>query len=993
MTGGESRPILRRCSNLPHNAPHQHRSGLDNFGPTVLPVPLHLRPTVKFPHRLLLLSLTAGFLGLFPLTLPPLTAPSPAQTAPQGTGEAEPETGTDSDPETAESDEEASDDPAASPESTASGLKPFEDVIEDLKRTEGLFTLYQDLEEGKVLVEVRPDQLNHHYLFSAAINAGIGEFGLYRGIPLQEFAFTFRRFKNNLQIIVPNSLFRDSRPPNQRADQGSLFSDSVVFTLPILSERETLNTVVVDLSPLLLNPNLGFGSFSLLSILGYGADPTQSAVTTAQSFPENLEFDIDYRFTGAPVDFFFALSTIPDPTSFNLGLHYSLSKLPVLDTYRPRLADERVGYFVTAYQDLANSLGRDRFVRYINRWHLEKADPEAELSPPKEPIVFWLDKAMPEAYRQAATEGVLMWNQAFEAIGFKEVLQVKQMPEDADWDPADSRYNTIRWTDSIDGGFALAMPRTNPITGQILGADILMDANMLRYAGNEFNDLASDPLGSSIRWGQMTGQPNICDAQVGLAYFRSAALRQWIQNRNQSVTAQRDDRCFSLAANQQLAVGAMALSMGRNILPSSGEMSEYLHQFVRSVIAHEVGHTLGLRHNFHASTLHGPEELHNRELTEAEGLAGSVMDYLPVNLAPDDLEQGEYFPSRIGPYDMWAIAYGYTPLEQLTPLEERNRLQDIARLAPAPELDYGTDEDLWSGLDPTVMVFDLSDDPLTYGLWQMDIVEGLWDKLDKRFPSQGRSFTEARPIFDQLLNHYFYNASILSNYIGGRSLNRYLGGDAPDRRPFEPIPAPTQRQALEILEDRVLSPESFQLPPDLPSKLGSSRWFHQGAFPDLLTVEYPLADRILLNQSFILGNLLVSDRLARLRDAELIYPGQDALTLGELFESLQTSIWEEPLAALDGDIPLLQRRLQNQYLSFMVGIIDPNALSTATTLPDIIAWVFTYDAPAEARTLARYQLQQLDADLAKALGDGDLSLETRTHLEGSRDRIRRQLNP
>ncbi|MGA1474328.1 MAG: zinc-dependent metalloprotease [Prochlorothrix sp.] len=947
---------------------------------------------MQFSHRLLLLSLTASVWSLIPLTLAPLTSPSLAQGASltaiveedsdDGAEDADAVSGEASDDEEIDSDDEDMD----------NDFQPFEEVVEDLERTDGLFPLYQDLEAGTILIEIRPDQLNHHYLFSAAINAGVGEFGLYRGIPLQEFAFTFRRFKNDLQIIVPNSLFRDSRPPNQRIDESSLFSDSVVFTLPILSERETFNTLVVDLAPLLLDSKLGFGSFSLLSILGYGADPTQSAVTQASAFPENLEFDMTYRFTGGMMDLFLGLSAVPDASSFNLGLHYSLSQLPVLDTYRPRLADERVGYFVTAYQDLANTLGRDRFVRYINRWHLEKSDPEAELSPPTKPIVFWLDKAMPEAYRQAATEGVLMWNEAFEAIGFRDVLQVEQMPDDADWDPADSRYNTIRWTDSLDGGFALAIPRTSPLTGQILGADILMDANMLRYAGSEFADLVNDPLGSSLQWSQLTGQPSICDSTVGLAYFQNSALRQWIQRRNQSPIVQRDDRCFSLAARQQFAIGAAALSMGQNILPSSEAMGDYLHQFVRSIISHEVGHTLGLRHNFHASTLHSPEDLHNTELTAEEALVGSMMDYFPVNIAPEGVEQGEYFPGRIGPYDMWAIAYGYTPLDHLTPLEERNQLQEIASRAPESELDYGTDEDLWSGLDPTVMVFDMSDDPLTYGTWQMDIAESLWDKLDKRFPSQGRSFTEARPIFSQLLGHYFFNASILSNYVGGRSLNRYLGGDAPDRRPFEPIPADTQRQALAILEDRIFSAEALDFPPDLPSKLGSSRWFHEGTFPAIWNVEYPLADQILVNQSFILGNLFASDRLARLRDANLMYPGQDALTLGELFESLQDSIWLQPLEDMDREIPLLQRRLQNQYVSFLLNMAEPSALDRASSFPDIIAWIFTYDTPEEARALARYQLQQLDRDLNSAIGKSKLTLETRTHLEGSRDRIRRYLN-
>jgi hypothetical protein len=957
------------------------------------------------------LLIWAGVLGWGTIALPQNLGPgvtaSPLGTAdePQASPSPEPASDEEGDGEEAKDKKEESED----------GLKPFEEAIKKLTSSPGLFTLYQNLEKNEVFLEIRPDQLNHHYLFSSAINAGVGEFGLYRGFPLQDFAFTLRRHQNTLQVVMPNSLFRDSRPAaRSTVPQESLFSDSVVFTLPIVSIRGENQSFLVDLSPLLLDASTGLGSFSVISMLGYGADPSQSTIKSATAFPENLEFDLNYRFTGGSnVDPFFTLSTLPNASSFNLGVRYGLSQLPVLDTYRPRIADERVGYFVSAFQDLAQGLGRDRFVRYINRWHLEKADPSAPLSPPKEPIVFWIDAAVPEEYRTAVTEGVLMWNQAFEPLGYRDVLEVKQMPEDAPWDVADSRYNTIRWTDSVDGGFALAIPRTNPLTGQILGASILIDANMVRYGGEEYEDLVANPLGNLATWGRLAGNPALCDPALALLPLRNptlrqallspsalgnptlapASLRQGWQQLGALAPPQGDDRCYGLGMRQHLTLGMLALTLGDGVLPSSSTMQDYLHQFLRSIVAHEVGHTLGLRHNFHGSTLHTPEQLQDAERTKTLGLAGSLMDYLPVNLAPLGGVQGEYFPSRIGPYDQWAIAYGYTPLDHLTPQGERNTLQALARQAPDPHLDYGTDEDAWSGLDPAITLFDLTSDPLTYNQNQMDLAQNLWIKLDKRFPSQGRSYTEARPVFNNLLNYYFSNAAPLTAYVGGRSLNRYQGGDAPGRKPFEPVPAATQRQALEILGDRVFNANAFQFPPELASKLGVSRWFHDGSSPPVQDLEYPLADVILINQTVLLGDLLYSDRLERLRDAELLYPGQESLSLEELLNTLEDDIW---LTWLRGDsandIPLIQRRLQTQYVTTLLSIVDPLLLSNSTSWPDALSWIFTFDPPPEAQSLARHHLQQLAQTLDRQLGQGDLSLTTRSHLETTRDRILQTLD-
>src|SRR5262249_29329247 len=133
---------------------------------------------------------------------------------------------------------------------------------------------------------------------------------------------------------------------------------------------------------------------------------------------------------------------------------------------------------------------------------------------------------------------------------------------------------------------------------------------------------------------------------------------------------------------------------------------ELIGQAIKEVTMHEVGHTLGLRHNFKASTMLKNEDLHNPAVTRKRGLVGSVMDYAPINLAPRGVKQGDYFTTTIGPYDYWAIEYAYRPLPGGTEGEVA-ALKEIASRCASPGLSYATDEDLYTSSDPYVHTWDL----------------------------------------------------------------------------------------------------------------------------------------------------------------------------------------------------------------------------------------------------------------------------------------------
>jgi hypothetical protein len=857
--------------------------------------------------------------------------------------------------------------------STATGQKsnakqnsfqPWEDTIADTQKFDGLLTLYQNNDTGQLLAEILPSQLDQNHLMVMTLESAVGEKGLYSGLPLGDFMFKLRRVNNTVQFVLPNTHVRADRgTPRERAVSRS-FSDSVLKTLPILSINPDSQALLVEMDPLVLEdlPGLAdaFGG-------GYSLDKKRTYVSRVKNFAKNTEIESVFGFKGGEANSLLGpfFSTLPDSRAFDLRVRYSLSILTDQRNYQPRLADDRVGYFITAFQDFSQDSPRRPFVRYINRWHLEKRDPQAELSEPKAPIVFWLENTIPPEYRQALGEGVLMWNKAFEKAGFKDAITVRQMPDYADWDPADVRYNTIRWFNSTDAVFAMGPSRVNPLTGEILDADIVIDGNFVRAMKQEYSDLIEENQAAKVPFSTaLLGQNHLCN--YGLA---GRSLKEQIKEIPQAQRQRRlqfqsnpigmQDLCYGLEASQQFAMGAMHLSLIQNQLPTS-----------------EVGHTLGLRHNFRASAMLPPEQLNDTKITHEKGLVGSVMDYNAVNLAPQGTKQGDYYTHTIGPYDIWAIEYGYKPSGVSSISGERRFLQQIASRAAEPELAYATDEDVFSFLDPQVNLFDLSADGLTYAQWQMDNARAMWDRVEQRYPLQGESFSDLRTAFNGVFNHYWQFASFLSNYLGGQSFNRYRYGDAQGRLPFEVVPLAEQRRSLQLINDYIFDETRFKFSPTLLNKLAPSRWSHWGEPTAIFRLDYPIFENVLFLQAVTLHDLLSPERLARLRDGELKAPEQ-MMSIPELFDTLQHSIWGDILAPRDNlTLSSLRRALQREYMNAMINMMLGRT-----------------DAPEDARTVARHELKQLARAIAQAQRKvNQQNVYTLAHLEEARDRIMKALD-
>jgi hypothetical protein len=396
-----------------------------------------------------------------------------------------------------------------------------------------------------------------------------------------------------------------------------------------------------------------------------------------------------------------------------------------------------------------------------------------------------------------------------------------------------------------------------------------------------------------------------------------------------------------------------------------------------------VGHTLGLRHNFRASSLHNVARLQDEALTTRVGLTGSVMDFVPVNVAPDGQAQGQYWQTTIGPYDRWAIEYAYAPLAADSIEAEKPELNRIASRVSDPALAYGTDEDDWfaspRGIDPTTNKYDNGGDILAYYQNRAALVRELYSKMEDRFSEPGTRYQKLRQVFAQGIGEMIPAAVNVSKYVGGIRHHRDHIGDPNGRLPYDPVPAAEQRAALAFLNKEIFGPEALQVPPRLLNKLAIERLPDmEGTIWRIDRNDLPIHSLVLAIQSLPMDRLFHPISLSRLNDNEARYAGKDqAFTLAEMFGGVRAAVWSELEGR--GNVNSFRRNLQRKHLQSLVRLavdLDP-----------------AY--PEDARTLARADLVTIRRGIDRVLGaagrteQGTARIDgiTRAHLEETRARI------
>jgi len=776
----------------------------------------------------------------------------------------------------------------------------------------------------------------------------------YAGLQAGDMYVYWKRYDKRLALIEPNIEIKSTGDQESKSSVERLFTDRVILDVPIVTMSG--GSPVIDMDALLIGQaSKFFGGRVRVS------NSRLSTIKKAKAFPKNVELAFE----------------VPTSSGRLQTLHYSISEIPGTPGYRPRKADERVGYFTTGYRDLGKFKDRETMVRYINRWHLEKADKSLNISPPKNPIVFYIEHTTPVRYRRWVRQGLLFWNKAFEKVGISNAIEVYYQDARSgahmEKDPEDVRYNFIRWL-SNNRGTAIGPSRVHPETGQILDADIILTDGWIRHYWTQFHEIMPDIAMEGISpetlaW--LQDHPN-WDPRVRLAppAQREHVHQELARHGHQPYGGHPitkvdssligDDEYDGLAGRTSQLNGMCTLTHGMafdvamfrmymSLKAEEGDEEEngeneeedkdkeeekeeekkkekkeketlidgipesFIGPLIAELTCHEVGHTLGLRHNFKASSLYTMGEINSEEIKGEKPLAASVMDYLPVNMNYKDGEvQGDYTMIGVGPYDIWAIEYGYT--------QKDSELKKILARVAEPELQYGTDEDTF-GPDPFARRYDFSSNPLDYANNQMRIAKYNRGRIIDELVEEGDSWAESRRLYEMTLSLQMRSISMMANWLGGAFIYRDKKGDKNARLPIEVVPAKKQRDALNFVIENTFNDEAFGLTPELLRRMTVDKWWDD-FYSVLADATWPIHDRIMGIQASVLARLMYPTTLRRIYDNEFLVPAdEDALTLPELYTA------RKPM------ISSLRRNLQREHLELLIDLTKTDYFGTSAYKP------------------------------------------------------------
>ncbi|MFP8489983.1 zinc-dependent metalloprotease [Gracilimonas sp. Q87] len=676
---------------------------------------------------------------------------------------------------------------------------------EGLTKTEGFFDYYYDESKDQLWLEI--DKLNSEFIYVNSLTAGIGsnDIGLDRGQLGDTRIVYFERRGPKVMMIQPNYGFRaETNNELEKKSVREAFAKSILAGFEVAAEED--GKVLIDLTPFLMQDAHGVTNSLRRSNQGsYSLDKNRSAMYTegTMNFPKNTEFEVTLTFAGSNPGGW-VRSVVPTPEAITVRQHHSFVELPE-DGYNKREYDPRAGYFGITYQDYGTPIDEPLVKRFISRHRLEKKNPEAEVSEPVEPIVYYLDNGTPEPVRSALLDGARWWNQAFEAAGYKNAFIVKVLPEDAH--PLDVRYNVIQWIHRSTRGWSYGSSVRDPRTGEIIKGHVSLG---------------------------------------------------------------------SLRVRQDFLIAEGLLAPYADESKENAMMQEMALARIRQLSAHEVGHTIGIAHNFAASV--------NND--------ASVMDYPhpQPRIVNGEIDLTDAYDVGIGEWDKMAVAYGYQDFPDGT--DEKAALNEILAEAYSTGLKYISDQDArpQSGAHPYAHLWEFGDDPVAQLPKIMEIRNKALENFGEANLKTGRPLAELQDVLVPIYLFHRYQVEATVKVIGGLDYTYKVKGD--EQAYPEIVDRTTQEKALnEMLA--TISPEALALPEDLleiipprPAGLGYSRELfigNTGPALDPLAVAETAAD---LPVSLILN----ADRANRLVE----YSARTGnLSLEEVLDALVSISWDQ----------------------------------------------------------------------------------------------------
>ncbi len=774
-------------------------------------------------------------------------------------------------------------------------FKTIKEVTERCKKYSGLFNIYQDTTTGKTYLEITEDKLGKEYIYFAYVLDGILDAGYARGGYKDNSVFKIVRYFDRIDFLLQNTNYyfdkstEISKAENANINQPLFYSEKIAAFSADDKTRKKIYLIEAD--NLFLGENITQikpskmptdrpDAFSLGTL-----SSKKSKYLAIKDFPENTAVSVEYIYENpAPVNT--GTDEVTDARFVSVKMQHSLIEMPQ-NNYKPRYDDPRVGYFIEKVND-QTSTSATPWKDLIHRWNLEKKDPSAKLSEPVKPITWWIENTTPKEFRPIIKNAVLAWNEAFETAGFKNAVECHEQPDTADWDAEDIRYNVIRWTSSPRppyGGYGPSF--VNPRTGEILGADIMLE---LVYLSNRL------PLEK---------------------LYDVAAL----DNMQASIPLNYDNCAFGETMHQNILYGTQMLNaFGFTDI----DKDEFIKQALYDLVLHEVGHTFGLNHNFIASQLHTPEQMQDPVLGATIGLTASVMDYTIPNISTDKSKQGLFFDIKPGPYDKWAIQYGYAAAANDS--KEKDALQKILAESVKKENRFMNDADdmrsVGRGIDPRANISDMSDDPIGYAIGNIKMVNDAFPSLIKKYSSSNKSYHELRSAYLTLSGHYARSLNIIGRHIGGVYVNRNFAGQDSSSKPFTPVPYAEQKRAMKALTEYAFSKNAFKVPAGIYSYLQMQR---RGYDFRKENEDPKIHDRILNAQRAVLDQLLNGTVMQRITDSKL-YGNKYSLT--SVLKDVTNGIFIEDLGA---SVSSIRQNLQEEYVSRLLNIIDAKSAYAYTS--------------------------------------------------------------